>query len=153
MQILIAALIAALVMSQYLLWLDEDGLRQTYALRISVQAQTEENAAINEGNRALEADIKDLKTGLVAIEERARSEMGMIRQDETFYRLLENPKSKSTRPATPSPPLKSGSSNLTQTLIPSPAAARSAPTLKSAAPVRAIPADPPRTASSSPSNE
>ncbi|MBK8182810.1 MAG: septum formation initiator family protein [Candidatus Competibacteraceae bacterium] len=152
MQILIAALIAALVMSQYLLWLDEDGVRQTYALRISIQAQTDENAAINEGNRALEADIKDLKTGLVAIEERARSEMGMIRQDETFYRLLEHPKSKSTQPATPSPPRKSSPSNLTQTLIPS-AAARSAPTLKSTAPVSAIPADPPRTASSSPSNE
>ncbi|MBL8250553.1 MAG: cell division protein FtsB [Candidatus Competibacter sp.] len=91
MQILIAVLIAALGTLQYLLWIDEDGLRQSYALRVSVQAQTEENAALNERNRALEADIQDLKTGLTAIEERARSEMGMIRQDETFYRLLEKP--------------------------------------------------------------
>jgi len=60
-------------------------------LRVSVRAQTEENAALNERNRALEADIQDLKTGMTAIEERARSEMGMIRQDETFYRLLEKP--------------------------------------------------------------
>ena len=96
MQILVAALIALLVMTQYLLWVDEDGVRQTYALRISVQAQTEENAALNERNRALEADIKDLKTGLMAIEERARSEMGMIRRDETFYRFLEQPTPKST---------------------------------------------------------
>lgn len=104
MQILVAALIAVLTVMQYLLWVDEDGVRQTYALRISVQAQTEENAALNERNRALEADIKDLKTGLMAIEERARSEMGMIRQDETFYRLLEQPPAKSIAPDNPAPP-------------------------------------------------
>lgn len=89
MQILVAILIALLVLCQYLLWIDADSVRQTYTLRISVQAQTDENAILNERNRALEADIKDLKTGLNAIEERARSEMGMIRQDETFYRILE----------------------------------------------------------------
>jgi cell division protein FtsB len=104
MQILVAGLIAALVMTQYLLWVDEDGVRQTYALRISVQAQSEENAALNERNRALEADIKDLKTGLMAIEERARSEMGMIRQDETFYRLLEQPLPNSIPSGNPAPP-------------------------------------------------
>ncbi len=93
MQILIAALITALMMSQYLLWVNEDGIKQTLTLHISIQVQTEENAALIEGNHALEADIKDLKTGLVAIEERARSEMGMIRQDETFYRLLEQSES------------------------------------------------------------
>lgn len=94
MQILVAILIALLVLCQYLLWIDADSVRQTYTLRISVQAQTDENAILNERNRALEADIKDLKTGLTAIEERARSEMGMIRQDETFYRLLEPPTTK-----------------------------------------------------------
>jgi len=100
MQILVAALIAVLVFLQYLLWIAEDGVRQTYALRVTIQAQTEENAELNERNRALEADIKDLKSGLVAIEERARSEMGMIRRDETFYRILEQPP-KSVVPAKP----------------------------------------------------
>ncbi|MGB2971202.1 MAG: cell division protein FtsB [Candidatus Competibacter sp.] len=104
MQILVAVLIAALVALQYLLWIDEDGVRQSYALRISVQAQTEQNVALNERNRALEADIKDLKTGLTAIEERARSEMGMIRQDETFYRLLERPIPPPTAPKAPAQP-------------------------------------------------
>ena len=66
-------------------------MRQTYALRITIQAQTEENVALNERNRALEADVTDLKNGLMAIEERARSEMGMIRPDETFYRILDQP--------------------------------------------------------------
>jgi len=90
-QALVAALLAVLVTLQYLLWLAEDGVRQTYALRIANQAQTEENAALNERNRALEADVIDLKNGLMAIEERARSEMGMIRPDETFYRILDQP--------------------------------------------------------------
>ena len=98
MQILMAALIAVLVFLQYLLWIAEDGVRQTYALRIAIQVQTEENAESNERNRALEADVKDLKNGLSAIEERARSEMGMIRRDETFYRILEQP----PKPAAPS---------------------------------------------------
>ncbi|MBL8258504.1 MAG: cell division protein FtsB [Candidatus Competibacteraceae bacterium] len=104
MQILVAALIAALLALQYLLWIDEDGVRQSYALRVSVQAQTEANAALNERNRALEADIQDLKTGMTAIEERARSEMGMIRQDETFYRLLEKPEPAAPDPKPPAKP-------------------------------------------------
>lgn len=90
-QMLVAVLIAVLVVLQYQLWLAEDGVRQTYALRIAIQAQTEENAALNERNRALEADVIDLKNGLMAIEERARSEMGMVRPDETFYRILDQP--------------------------------------------------------------
>lgn len=91
LQILEAVLIAIVLLLQYLLWIAEDGVRQTYALRVSIQAQTEENAVLNERNQALEADIKDMKNGLTAIEERARTEMGMIRPDETFYRILEQP--------------------------------------------------------------
>lgn len=99
-QILEAVLIAIVLLLQYLLWIAEDGVRQTYALRVSIQAQTEENAVLNERNQALEADIKDMKNGLAAIEERARTEMGMIRPDETFYRILEQP--------LPTPPAESG---------------------------------------------
>ena len=91
MQILVAALIAVLVFLQYLLWIAEDGVRQTHALQIAVQAQQEDNAALAERNSALAAEVEDLKRGLMAIEERARSDMGMIRKDETFYRLLEPP--------------------------------------------------------------
>ncbi|PIE82713.1 MAG: cell division protein FtsB [Candidatus Contendobacter odensis] len=91
MQVITAALIAVLVFLHYLLWIDEDGVQKTYALGITIQVQTEQNAELDERNRALEAEIEDLKTGLVAIEERARSEMGMIRKNETFYRILEEP--------------------------------------------------------------
>ena len=100
LQILEAVLITIVLLLQYLLWIAEDGVRQTYALRVSIQAQTEENAVLNERNQALEADIKDMKNGLAAIEERARTEMGMIRPDETFYRILEQP--------LPAPPAESG---------------------------------------------
>lgn len=91
MQILVAALIAVLVFLQYLLWVAEDGVRQTFAMQIAIQAQQEDNAALTERNSALAAEVEDLKRGMMAIEERARSDMGMIRKDETFYRLLEQP--------------------------------------------------------------
>ena len=107
MQILVAVLAVVLVFLQYMLWIDAEGVRQTHTLRITVQAQTEENAALAERNKALEAEVKDLKNGLMAIEERARAEMGMIRRDETFYRFLEQPLSKAgrapTKPTTTNP--------------------------------------------------
>lgn len=103
LQALEAVLIAIVLLLQYLLWIAGDGVRQTYSLRVSIQAQTEENAELTERNQALEADIKDLKNGLTAIEERARTEMGMIRPDETFYRILEqplpNPAAESSKPS------------------------------------------------------
>lgn len=100
LQVLEAVLIALVLLLQYQLWIDADGVRQTYGLRIAIQAQTEENAELAERNQALEADITDLKNGLMAIEERARAEMGMIRPDETFYRILDQPVS-SPPPAKP----------------------------------------------------
>ncbi|MFO1420869.1 MAG: cell division protein FtsB [Candidatus Competibacteraceae bacterium] len=107
LQLLAVALIAALVFLHYLLWIDENGVRQTHTLRISIRAQTEENAELTERNRALTAEIEDLKRGLMAIEERARADMGMIRPDETFYRLLEKPLSpEATPPKKPTPPAK-----------------------------------------------
>lgn len=123
LQLLAAALIAALVFLHYLLWIDENGVRQTHTLRIGIQAQTEENAELAERNRALAAEIEDLKRGLMAIEERARSDMGMIRPDETFYRLLEKSQSATTKQSTPPPK-------------PASPVDRPAPTVRSASPVK-----------------
>ena len=106
LQLLAVVLIAVLVFLHYLLWIDENGVRQTLTLRISIRAQTEENAELTERNRALVAEIEDLKRGLMAIEERARSDMGMIRPDETFYRLLEKPLSPAATPNPSTPPAK-----------------------------------------------
>ena len=104
-QVLMAVLLAVLLIVQYRLWLAEDGTRQTRALRIANQAQTEENAALNERNRALQADVMDLKSGLMAIEERARSEIGMVRPDETFYQILEQPAPPPKPSVTPAKPV------------------------------------------------
>ena len=133
LQLLAMALIAALVFLHYLLWIDENGVRQTHTLRISIRAQTEENAELTERNHALAAEIEDLKRGLMAIEERARSDMGMIRPDETFYRLLDKPLSpamtaphKSTPPAKPTPSVNP----------PAPAARPRTPAAKPASPAK-----------------
>lgn len=141
---LAAALLLALLILQYQLWLAEDGVRQTYALRVANQAQTEENAALNERNRALEADVVDLKSGLMAIEERARSEMGMIRPDETFYRILEQP-APQAKPAIlpakpPSPLRKAPVSAKPPAVVAKPAAAKPAEAKPAAKPAEAKPA-------------
>jgi cell division protein FtsB len=109
MQILVAVLIAALAWLQYSLWIAEDGARQTQALRIAIRAQIEDNAELDERNRALEAEVEDLKRGLMAIEERARSDMGMIRRDETFFRLLDQPAPKPDTPSRSAKPTRQSS--------------------------------------------
>ena len=101
LQILAAALVAVLLFLHYLLWIDEDGMRQMRALRIALQVQIDDNATLSERNQGLEAEVKDLKNGLMAIEERARAEMGLIRPDETFYRLLEQPLPQPVTPLIP----------------------------------------------------
>ena len=66
-----------------------------------IRAQRETNRQLQERNAALEAEVRDLKVGLEAIEERARSELGMIRQDEIFFQLLEaSPAAAPREPAT-----------------------------------------------------
>ena len=85
-------------------------MRQMRALRIAIQVQKDDNAALSERNKGLDAEVRDLKSGLMAIEERARAEMGMIRSDETFYRLLEQPLPQPVTPLIPhkaAPPGKS----------------------------------------------
>ena len=135
LQLLAIALIAALVFLHYLLWLDENGVRQTHTLRISIQAQTEDNAERAEKNHALAAEIEDLKRGLMAIEERARADMGMIRPDETFYRLLEKPVAPAATPNKSAPPPKP----LLSAKPPAPAVKPSAPAVKPASPTKPSP--------------
>jgi len=89
MKALVAGLIVLLVFLQYKLWLGEGSLNEIWQLHRAIDAQTRENAALKERNAALDAEVKDLKHGLDAIEERARAELGMIKKDETFYRIVE----------------------------------------------------------------
>mgnify|MGYP001031663837 CR=1 FL=1 len=82
-------LIALLLGLQYKLWVGEGSLAEIWSLYQAGEVQRDENARLKERNAALEAEVQDLKKGLDAIEERARSELGMIKDGETFYQIVE----------------------------------------------------------------
>lgn len=84
--LLLVLLLAGL---QYRLWLGEGSLPEVWALQAQLQAQKAGNQALRERNAALRAEVDNLRTGLAAMEERARSELGMIRPGETFFVLPE----------------------------------------------------------------
>jgi cell division protein FtsB len=86
--IVFVALLAAL---QYPMWLGKGGWLQVRALDRQVGVEREASAKLKTRNDALDAEVRDLKTGLDAIEERARSELGMVRQDEVFFQLQDGP--------------------------------------------------------------
>ncbi|NND54503.1 MAG: cell division protein FtsB [Gammaproteobacteria bacterium] len=70
------------------LWLSEDGWSEVIRLRNSVAAQSEENEQLRERNARLRAEVTDLKDGFSALEERARADLGMIADGESFYLLV-----------------------------------------------------------------
>jgi cell division protein FtsB len=88
MRIFATVLGFALVLLQYRLWLSDQGLREVSRLQASVDAQTAANHEQGERNRQLVAEVTDLKGGLTALEERARSELGMVGSSETFYQVV-----------------------------------------------------------------
>jgi cell division protein FtsB len=88
MRWLAVALLAVLLMLQYRLWLSEDGVRDMLRLRSAVAVQQGENTRLEERNRELEAEVRDLKQGYTALEERARTNLGMIAGNETFYQVV-----------------------------------------------------------------
>lgn len=74
---------------QYRLWFGEANLLLVRQLEEQIADQQSENERLQTRNRQLEAEVMDLKKGISAIEERARSDQGMIKQGETFYQLVE----------------------------------------------------------------
>lgn len=85
---LLALIFAALILAlQYPMWLGKGGWLRVRELDRQVEAQKQVNAGLKTRNAALDAEVRDLKQGLEAIEERARSELGMIRHDEVFFQL------------------------------------------------------------------
>lgn len=82
-------LLSLLLVLQYTLWFGNGGLLRVWQLNSMVEEQKLENEKLADRNRALEAEVIDLKQGLDAIEERARSDLGMIKKDETFFQVVE----------------------------------------------------------------
>ena len=90
MRIIALVLVALLGWLQYRLWFGDGGARQVSVLERQVQRQARDNAGLGQRNDTLADEVVDLKSGEAAVEERARSELGMIRPGETFYRVVEN---------------------------------------------------------------
>tara|TARA_R110002072_G_scaffold4663_6_gene32556 strand:- start:54567 stop:54836 length:270 start_codon:yes stop_codon:yes gene_type:complete len=89
MKVLIAGLVVILLLLQWRLWVGDGGVRELNLLEQQLAAQQAENESLRQRNQMLENEVLDLKNGLDAIEERARSDLGMIRDDETFYMVIE----------------------------------------------------------------
>ena len=94
MRILVAILLILLLVLQYDLWVGDGSLATVWHLQKEVDAQQLENTYLKERNDALAAEVKDLKTGHDAIEERARDDLGMIKEGETYIQVVEEPADK-----------------------------------------------------------
>ena len=102
MRVLTLTLATLIVLIQYPLWRGKGSWLRVWEVDQQIRSQREANRQFQARNHALEAEVRDLKVGLEAVEERARSELGMIRQDEIFFQVLEPaPAARATEPRKP----------------------------------------------------
>ena len=87
---LIVLLVAMLALVQFRMWVGDESLAEVWRLRHAIERQASENVLLESRNQRLEAEVRDLKNGLEAVEERARLELGMIRKDEIYFQIVEN---------------------------------------------------------------
>ncbi len=88
MKWLMGVLIVATVLLQYRLWLSDDGVREYVRMQSAVAQQREANSGLVTRNQQLIAEVADLKKGMTALEERARSDLGMVTSNETFFQVV-----------------------------------------------------------------
>lgn len=91
MKWIVAILILIILGLQYRLWFGEGSLEQVAELEREIEKQKVENAALLERNRLLLSRIEELKQGTEGLEEKARQDMGMVKEGETFYFITETP--------------------------------------------------------------
>jgi len=89
LRLLAFALAALTVLIQYPLWFGKGGWLRVAELEREVQAQRDRNTALAARNAVMDAEVRDLKEGLDAVEELARFELGMVRKDEVFFQVVE----------------------------------------------------------------
>lgn len=89
MRLLIGILALLFVLLQYRLWVGEGSLAEVNNLRHEIEHQRTELERLRARNRALQAEVDDLREGMEAIEERARNELGMVKPGEVFYQVVE----------------------------------------------------------------
>ena len=90
MRLMSGILLIIFLSLQYRLWLGKNSVPDYIALKNEVKRQQLDNEKLKQRNKLLYADTNDLKSGLEAIEERARNELGMIKENETFFRVIPN---------------------------------------------------------------
>ena len=117
MRLLTLIFVILIASLQYPLWLGKGSWLRVWDLSRQISTQKESNAKLKARNDTLDAEVRDLKQGYAAIEERARSELGMVRQDEVFYQVLQpdlpatnapipKPTTNTPSPAVPATPAK-----------------------------------------------
>lgn len=89
-QLLCGILVVVFIALQVRLWFGDGSISHIWSLQDSIEEQRFENDRLVDRNQVLDAEVQDLKSGLESIEERARSELGMIKEGETFYLLVED---------------------------------------------------------------
>ena len=88
MRSLLVILLLVLIALQAKMWFGEGGYRDVKRLAVRVEEQAVENEMLAQRNRELQAEVEDLRQGLQAVEERARSELGMVKENEEFYQVV-----------------------------------------------------------------
>jgi len=83
-------LVSLLALVQFRVWVGDKSLAEVWRLHQAIEHQRSENALLRSRNQRLEAEVRDLKNGLDAVEERARLELGMIRKDEIYFQIVED---------------------------------------------------------------
>jgi len=84
-------LVTLIALLQYPLWLGKGSWLRVWDLSRQLSEQQDKNHVLQARNEQLDAEVRDLKSGRAAIEERARSELGMIKDDEVFYQVIDQP--------------------------------------------------------------
>ena len=87
-RIVAGLMLAGVLALQYRLWVSPNGMRDVWRTQQAIEAQTKENERLQQRNRTLAAEVRDLKEGRAAIEERARTDLGMIGAGETFFQVV-----------------------------------------------------------------
>ena len=90
MKVLVAVLLLILIALQVRLWIGQGSYAEVAELSRKIAQQQQENSALRERNNDLLLEVEELKTGMDSIEERAREELGLIKEGETFYLIVEN---------------------------------------------------------------
>lgn len=99
MKPILGALILAFIYLQYRLWIGDGSMAALVQLQSEIEKQSEENSRLLERNRLLNAEVLALRNNSDAIEERARTDLGMIKKGETFFMVLQSPPAKKSHNA------------------------------------------------------